>query len=622
MRSAIGILVLGVVAWSGCNSEAPRAVGGGEGELLAAGIPGAVAATVSAEQDSTPLVARRVWAGASPFTSPFPDGRYLAHGGGGYLWVRDLRTGESRRLTEQSRRLVEYNSVSPDGELIAYAWWNDAGGIELRVIGRDGSQPRVLYGDESVTWLAPHGWSPDGENILAVFTGEERKTEIVLVSATDGAVRVVKTFDAGVLGELSFAPDGESIAYDWRSDRGVPGDIFAIELDGGRETTLVRHPADDVLLGWAPDGGHVLFTSDRTGTVGAWLLPVAGGEANGEPRLIKPDMWRVMPLGFTRDGSFFYTVTTSAWDVYTAKLDPETGALVDAPTPATGRFVGGNGGPRWSPDGRYLAWRSQRGDHPRQGVFMIRSLDTGETRELDPGFIEISRFPGWSPDGSALLVKAREEGSGSYLFRVDVQTGAAEPLVQVDTYQGRWADWSADGRSIYYSVELSYGEEGDGLPQIVFRDLKDGSEKVLYRAPGPALMTPSNVALSPDRRTLAVVLWDREMAQGGSLLLVPVTGGAATELHRFEPGAPKPRVITWTPDSRYLVYTVWDAGELWRLPVEGGTPERLEWDGMDQQLDLRFHPDGQRIAFTAGGYAFEVWVMEDFLPATAGASDK
>ncbi len=622
MRSAIGILVLGVVAWSGCNSEAPRAVGGGEGELLAAGIPGAVAATVSAEQDSTPLVARRVWAGASPFTSPFPDGRYLAHGGGGYLWVRDLRTGESRRLTEQSRRLVEYNSVSPDGELIAYAWWNDAGGIELRVIGMDGSQPRVLYGDESVTWLAPHGWSPDGENILAVFTGEERKTEIVLVSATDGAVRVVKTFDAGVLGELSFAPDGESIAYDWRPDRGVPGDIFAIEVDGGREITLVQHPADDVLLGWAPDGGHVLFASDRTGTVGAWLLPVAGGEANGEPRLIKPDMWRVMPLGFTRDGSFFYTVTTSAWDVYTAKLDPETGALVDAPTPATGRFVGGNGGPRWSPDGRYLAWRSQRGDHPRQGVFMIRSLDTGETRELDPGFIEISRFPGWSPDGSALLVKAREEGSGSYLFRVDVQTGAAEPLVQVDTYQGRWADWSADGRSIYYSVELSYGEEGDGLPQIVFRDLKDGSEKVLYRAPGPALMTPSNVALSPDRRTLAVVLWDREMAQGGSLLLVPVTGGAATELHRFEPGAPKPRVITWTPDSRYLVYTVWDAGELWRLPVEGGTPERLEWDGMDQQLDLRFHPDGQRIAFTAGGYAFEVWVMEDFLPATAGASDK
>jgi hypothetical protein len=180
MRSAIGILVLGAFAWSGCKSEASRTVGGGD-VLAAAGIPGAVAATALSEQDSTPLVARRVWAGASPFTSPFPDGRYLAYGDGYYLAVRDLRTGESRLLTDKSRRQVEYSSVSPDGELIAYAWWNDAGGIELRVIGIDGSQPRVLYGDESVTWLAPYDWSPDGEYILAYFTGEERGNEIVLV---------------------------------------------------------------------------------------------------------------------------------------------------------------------------------------------------------------------------------------------------------------------------------------------------------------------------------------------------------------------------------------------------------------------------------------------------------
>jgi Tol biopolymer transport system component len=192
-------------------------------------------------------------------------------------------------VTDRSQRLVEYSSVSPDGELIAYAWWNDAGGIELRVVGVDGSQPRVLYGDESVNWLAPRDWSPDGEHVLAHLTGEERN-EIALVSVEDGAVRVLKTFDTGGPGKLSFAPDGEYVAYEWRPDRGVPGDIFAIEVDGGREITLVQHPADDDLLGWAPDGGHILFASDRAGTTGAWLLPVADGEPSGEPRLIKPDM--------------------------------------------------------------------------------------------------------------------------------------------------------------------------------------------------------------------------------------------------------------------------------------------------------------------------------------------
>ncbi len=617
MNRMTGILILGVVAAIGCNAESPR--GNGDGDLLAAGIPRAVASTEVAEQDSTPLVARRVWAGASPFTSPFPDGRYLAHGGGGYLAVRDLQTGESRRLTDKSQRLVEYNSVSPDGDLIAYAWWNDAGGIELRVIGTDGSQPRVVFRDESVTWLAPYDWSPDGEYILAHFTGEARGSEIVLVSVRDGAVRVVKAFDHGGPTRLSFAPDGRYIAYDWRPDRGVPGDIFAIEVDGGREIPLIQDPADDVLLGWAPDGGHVLFASDRMGTVGAWLLPVADGEPIGEPRLVKPDMWRVRSLGFARDGSFFYTVTTSAWDVYIAKLDPEAGALVDAPTPATGRFLGGNGGARWSPDGRNLAWRSQRGDTRQEGVFAIRSLETGETRELDPGFIRVSRFPGWSPDGGSLLVKAREEASGWYLFKVDVQTGAAEPLVGVDTYEGRWADWSADGKSIYYSVEF-YDGVGGGSPRIVTRDLESGSEGVLYRAPGPALMLPRTVALSPDHQKLALVLWPEDSTKGGSLMLVPVAGETPRELYHFESSDPTPRQLTWTPDGRHLAYMS-DAG-LWRLPVEGGVPERLEWEGMDKQLDIRFHPDGQRIAFTAGGYAFEVWVMEDFLPPRAtDASD-
>jgi Tol biopolymer transport system component len=219
-------------------------------------------------------------------------------------------------------------------------------------------------------------------------------------------------------------------------------------------------------------------------------------------------------------------------------------------------------------------------------------------------------------------VKAREEGSGSYLFKVDVQTGAAEPLVQVDTYEGRWADWSADGRSIYYSIEFYDGVGGES-PLIVTRDLEGGSEEVLYRAPERRSFGPGNVALSPDRRKLALVLSPEDTTKGRSLVLVPVAGGTPRELYRFASDAPFPSNLTWTPDGRHLVCTTfWDAAGLWRLPVEGGIPERLEWEGMDKQRDIRFHPDGQRIALTVGDYAFEIWVMEDFLASHAtGASD-
>lgn len=533
--------------------------------------------------------------------------------------VRDVRTGDTRRLTDIPKSSMQYSSVSPDGSIVAFACMNENWGAELWTVGTDGSSPRLLFSDESVTWLAPYDWSPDGQHILAVFTGmDERGAQIVLVSARDGAVHEIRTFEHGGPNIVRFSPDGTHIAYDWRPDRETPRDVFAIRVDGGREIPLIEHTADDGLLGWAPDGKHVLFSSDRAGTVGAWLLPITSGEPDGNPTLVKPEMWRTSPIGFARDGSFFYLATTSAWDVYVAKLDPESGALIESPTTATQRFVGGNGDPNWSPDGRYLAWRSQAAQTtagaPRNTRIVIRSVETGETRELTPDLGEVGRYR-WSPDSRSFLVKARGEADNWGLYEVDAQTDAAEMLINVDTYSGRWADWSADGKSIYYSAEYYEGPSG-GSPQIVMHDLEAGREEVIYEALAPALMTPGNVVLSPDRQSVAVVLWQVDTDQGGTLLLIPVSGGERAELHRFEAGAAKPRVMSWTPDGRYLAYTVWDERELWRIPVEGGDPELLQWEGMEQQIGIRFHPDGERIAFTAGGYAFEVWVMEDFLPGS------
>lgn len=618
MKKVAVVLSLGLVALSGCDRGANS--GQRAETLIAGGLEAPLFSSGDTEQDSMPIVVRRIWFDASPFSSPSPDGRYLVFGEGGYLTVRDVRTGENRRLTDDESNQIEYISVSPDGNVIAFASRNDDGAIELWTIHMDGSQPRLLFSDESVDregWLAPHGWSPDGEHILALFAADGPALDIVLISARDGAIRTVKRFDRGGPGRLSFSPDGRYIAYEWRADREAPRDVFAIEVDGGHETPLIQHPADDGLLGWAPDGEHVLFSSDRMGTVGAWLLPVADGEPDGSPILVKPELWRASPAGFTRDGSFFYIVSTSVWDVHIARLDPVTGSLVESPTPATQRSVGGNGGPEWSPDGRYLAWRSQRvsvapGTAPSD-IFMIRSSETGETRELTPDLNQMRR-PRWSPDGRSLLVKARGEMDRWGLFKVDVETAAAELLINVDTYEGRWADWSADGRSIYYSVE-SYEGPGGQAPRIIGRDLETGHEYVLYTAPEPVLMTPGNLALSPDHRKVAVVLWPEDENRGGNLVIVPVDGGEPSVLHRFAAGANKPRNMRWTPDGRYLVYTVWDAREIWRVPAAGGVPELLQWQGMEQQVDISFHPDGERIAFTAGAYAFEVWVMEGFLPS-------
>ena len=54
--------------------------------------------------------------------------------------------------------------------------------------------------------------------------------------------------------------------------------------------------------------------------------------------------------------------------------------------------------------------------------------------------------------------------------------------------------------------------------------------------------------------------------------------------------------------------------ELWRIPVSGGSPERVGLAKEGRFHDLRISPDGRRLAFTAEEPSKEVWVIENFLP--------
>ena len=78
--------------------------------------------------------------------------------------------------------------------------------------------------------------------------------------------------------------------YDQLQQEGASAsDIFLLEADGGREVRLVDHPADDKVVGWAPDG-RLLFTSNRSGTRDLYALRVSDGRADGEPELIQRDV--------------------------------------------------------------------------------------------------------------------------------------------------------------------------------------------------------------------------------------------------------------------------------------------------------------------------------------------
>ncbi len=197
----------------------------------------------SVSTDAKGIVVRQVWPGsAGDSGAPSPNGRYLSYTDWdktGNLEVLDLTTGENRRLTNkgswsESDEFAQNSIISPDGKQVAYAWFNKDF-YELRLVDLDGSEPRILYGNEEVEYVHLCGWTPDGKKILAVFSRKDRTNQIVLVSVADGSVSVLKTMDWRPQ-KMSLSPDGRYIAYDFPPQEDSPEhDIFVLATDGSRE---------------------------------------------------------------------------------------------------------------------------------------------------------------------------------------------------------------------------------------------------------------------------------------------------------------------------------------------------------------------------------------------------
>ncbi|MEK7753895.1 MAG: tetratricopeptide repeat protein [Acidobacteriota bacterium] len=574
------------------------------------------------------VVTRQVWAGrdVDQLGAPTPDGRYLSFTDWetGDLAIRDLATGEKRRLTKkgswsESPEFALFSVPSPDGKQVAYSWYNKDWVFDLRVAGLDGSPPRVLYRNAEVDYVQPSDWSPDGKQIVALFSRTDRTHQIVLVSVPDGSVRVLKKSDL-LPYFMHFSPDGRYLAYNCaprKEDR--EGDIFLLDLESGREVALVQHPADDEYPLWTPDGKGIVFASDRMGHWGMWHLEVGGGRPRGVPALIKPDFGRgILPMGLTRKGLLYYGVATGMNDVYTAEIDLATGKVLAGPTPVTQKFVGSNTAADWSPDGRHLAYLSGRG--PTQAgakTVCIRSVESGQERELTLK-INWVQWVRWSPDGKSLLSRAQQAGRRG-LYRVDSQTGDAIPLVEEDpgSYVGGPAAWSSDGSAIIFRRETTAAKKS----AIVVRNLESGRERDLLAVAQPSLLR--SLAVSNDGAHVAFLVQEAEK-QSTVLKVMPAAGGEARELLRLV--YPEGFVtIAWTPDGRDLLFgrrpkATEPRTELWRVPAQGGRPQPLGL-AMDGLRSPSVHPDGRRIAFTAGEYKSEVWVMENFLPvATAKAA--
>jgi TolB protein len=554
--------------------------------------------------------------------APSPDGRHLSFvDSDGNLAIRDLETHTVRALTSSAGgpapgQFAYFSIFSRDSRQVAFAWFNDEGFYELRVVALDGSAPRTLYRNPEAGFVQPTAFSPDGDQILTLLFRRDNVSQIAMVSASDGAARVLRSLDWFYPKKIDLSPDGRFIVYDsMPAGDSAARDIHILAVDGSGHGTLTHSPANDLFPLWTPDGKAVVFGSDRGGAMGAWKVRVDDGRAIGEPVLVKRDIGRALPMAFTSEGSLFYGLRSGRSDVFVGRFDASSGTLVVGAEAVSSGFAGGNRKPEWSPNGRHLAYLSRVGTEnygQEHRVITVRELASGQEASHAPRLAFIEQLK-WSPDGGSLLLSGGDAQGRSGLFVLDLSNGETLQAVveRSGNFRGLEGDWSLDGRQI-----LLARRTGPNRFAILAHDLDSGQEHQLYEPPaGRAVIRSVRRARSADR--LAFVLEAGPDGAMQSVQVLDVGKAEATPVLHSQFG--EISAVEWIENDESLLVSAEASGgsSLWAVSPSGADPARLDapWK---RPGAVRVSPDGNHIAFSHEESKAEVWALE-IKPPTVSA---
>lgn len=233
-------------------------------------------------------------------------------------------------------------------------------------------------------------------------------------------------------------------------------------------------------------------------------------------------------------------------------------------------------------------------------------MSTGQERELDTK-LPYFWFIRWCPDGQSILATDFEKDLPQVVYKIDVETGKHSTLVRSEKERIVRAELTPDEKNIFYESQYRSDGSAPRVMRLTVRNLETGGEKEILRATYPPFLQLRRWNLSPDGKRVAARILDEK---GSILKIISTTDGECRDLLRKD----DPRIddIAWTPDGKNVLFTL--GNDLWRISADGGEPRKLQtWK--ERSLGLRVHPDGQTIAYFTGESKYEVWVMENFLPA-------
>ena len=376
------------------------------------------------------------------------------------VYLSDFMSGgiHPRPLTEEFHQDL-WPHFSPDDSMVYYASGKTGPLNVYRMPANGGEYERVTRFDKDVTWIS---MPSQGDRFLVMAGFDVYTVPLERLSGEPNLVKIecntefkentaeqIK-FTSEVSG-FSVSPDGKKTAII------VHGEIFVVPAEKGGEARRVTHtPWRETDVAWLSDSRHVVYASDRSGTLDLYKADTRTGE---ETHLTSGDDIDSRPV-VSPDGDW---IAFFRGNHLICRISPDGGDVepivrsdfLDLRLEGTHEFS-------WSPDSRWLAYTAYASDFHTD--IHVRNIEDGEDHVVSY-LATYNHRPVWSPDGEFLYFTSYfQENGDTYRVRLNEE----DPTFEEDHLDSLYIEDDEDGEK---DEEKDDAEEGPVPVEIDFTDI-------------------------------------------------------------------------------------------------------------------------------------------------------
>jgi len=528
-----------------------------------------------------------------------PDGRFIAYvqyeNGRYSLWTKAVTTGSAVQIVPPTEvEDIHHTAFSPDGDYVYYLLTEINREDVLYQIPVLGGTPKKVAKDV----LSPITFSPDGQQFA--FTRKvETDYRVIVMKADSSAERILKPKMLNFF--PSWSPDGKTIATGLFKD---VQQMTVVGVDVQTETLkpLTRQTWARVgRIAWLKDlSGLLLAARERPEeNVQLWKLSLPSGEASRITNDLNDyGIDEELRLGYARNFFPNLSITADSRALVTTQSELSSSIWVvpvNKNQPARqltfrGQTRDGYFGLVGTADGR-IVYASTAGSNY---TLWVMDGDGSRARQLTDARAS-DRFPAISPDGRYIIFSSNRAGQNN-LWRIEMDGSNPKQLTK-----GKYdtdPSFSPDGRWLFYAG----ASPSTGLFALW---------KVSIEGGDPVQITEAGrwPAVSPDGQWIAYNYYDRQSLRTRAAIM-PIAGGAPVKVLEYTSTRPR---VRWSPDGQSLIYTGTDQGgtNLWRLPLDGGPPQKLTDFKSEQIYHFDLSGDGKQFLIARGTTTSDVVLISD-----------